>query len=284
LGLINALTLEQISAGAPLPRYPKLILDGDPHIYLRVNEQSGATVARDFATADGSQPGTYRNDPSLEAPGIILNLGTDDTAVQLDGIDDHVDIMDPADPTAYTIEAWVKPESVANQNILVRTSGAGPTTHWSHQLRINNGKVEHYLYDGGERRVAGITDLVPGEWYHIVGVAENSALMRLYVNGVLEGVPVPIGIMCTGGDRWMLGSNSGHGMSFFSGTLDEVALYNRLLSEDEILSHYEVGRIPEPGMLALLGIGAFVLARRRRRRRQALRHLEQITAPDFLRR
>jgi hypothetical protein len=186
------------------------------------------------------------NNGTMQDNAFINSSGKFGKAVQLDGSGDNVSVMDAAEPNAYTLSAWVKPNDVTSVNIIVRTPTGGPTSGWSHQLRITSGsKFEHYLYDYvSGKSVTGKTTAVAGNWYHVAGVAENSGNMRLYVNGKEEGNSLTIGNLWTGGDRWYIGSNSGTGgsaMGYFNGLIDEVAIYNRSLSEDEILNHYRLG-------------------------------------------
>lgn len=151
-------------------------------------------------------------------------------SVRFDGVDDQVSAPEPVIPTAYTLSTWVRLEEIRPCSLLVLTSSAGPTTHWSHQLRLTaDGHFEHYTFDGGFNLVTSTTIAEPGRWYHLVATAENGAPSRLYVNGVEEGTPDAVGTLWTGGTLWVLGSSSGHTPSFFKGWVDEVAIWHDVL-------------------------------------------------------
>ncbi|MFH1883134.1 MAG: LamG domain-containing protein [Planctomycetota bacterium] len=162
-------------------------------------------------------------------------VGKFEQALEFDGTDDFVNLPYTSDPTVYTISAWVKPVRISPASIVVRTSDAGPTTHWSHQLRIqSSGVFEHYAWDGSERRVLGTTVIKAGTWYSVVLVATNNGDVRLYVNGQEEGTATTIGTLWADGDRFLVGSNSGHEMGWFEGVVDDLRIYDKVLSAAEI--------------------------------------------------
>lgn len=175
--------------------------------------------------------------PTAGAPG---RLGK---ALRFDGANDLVTVMDPPDPTAYTVEMWVRPAVGASTGLIARTNSYGTGSEWSHQLRINSaGKFEHYTFDGNGRSVVGTSVVVPGLWYHVAAVATSNGPMRLYVNGHEEGAAASVGNLWTGGDRWVVGA--GWGLSAgqpLNGYADEVAIFNRVLSAQEIYDHYRRG-------------------------------------------
>ncbi|MDH5701030.1 MAG: LamG domain-containing protein, partial [Nitrospirota bacterium] len=162
-------------------------------------------------------------------------VGKIDQALEFDGTDDYVNLPYTSDPIAYTISVWIKPAGMSPSSIVVRTSNAGPTTHWSHQLRIDSsGVIEHYAWDGSERRVLGTTAIEVDTWYSLVAVATNNGDVRLYVNGREEGNATTIGTLWADGDRFLVGSNSGHGMGWFEGVVDDLRIYDTAMSAAEI--------------------------------------------------
>src|SRR6185295_11272922 len=150
--------------------------------------------------------------------------------------DDYMEIMDAVSPSSYTISAWIKLDTVRSCSILVRTDGCGPGCSWSHQLRIAAGNVfEHYTYSSmGEQHLVGTTVPIAGQWYHVCGVAADGGMMRLYVNGVEQGVAQPLGALWSAGDRWELGTPSGQIPFSFDGLMDDVAIWHVALTPIQV--------------------------------------------------
>ncbi len=59
--------------------------------------------------------------------------------------------------------------------------------------------------------------------------------MRLYVNGKEDGASIDTaGTLWGSGDRIYVGSNSGHGMGWFKGLVDDMRIYDRELSAAQV--------------------------------------------------
>ena len=155
--------------------------------------------------------------------------------IEFDGVS-HFVHLPSANPSAYTITLWVRPARTDAASVIVRTSSSGQTTHWSHQLRINpQGVFHHYLWVGSERNVAGTTLVEADEWYHVAIAAANNGPMHLYVNGEEDATSIDVADTLWGdGDRYYVGSNSGHGMGWFQGVVDDVQIYDSILTAEEI--------------------------------------------------
>jgi regulation of enolase protein 1 (concanavalin A-like superfamily) len=178
----------------------------------------------------GTANGTFVGGTAAYEPGQIAQ------AISFDGVDDYVNIPSTTNPAIYTISAWVKPAKTSSVAVITRTDASGPTTSWSHQLRINaSGQFHHYLWVGAERNIPGTTAIVPDTWYHVVISAQNNGPMRLYVNGQEDAPSISTaGTLWATGDRIFVGSNSGHGMGWFKGLVDDLRIYDRELSAAQI--------------------------------------------------
>jgi hypothetical protein len=78
-----------------------------------------------------------------------------------------------------------------------------------------------------------------GPWYHVVGVKYGSNIL-IYVNGVYESTVAEPPIYDTDVADLLIGANKTEG-AYLNGNIDEVMLYNRALSAQEIAAIYQAG-------------------------------------------
>ena len=77
-----------------------------------------------------------------------------------------------------------------------------------------------------------------GEWVHVIATHDNR-VMRLYLNGRLVGSLDRPGALVSSGNRLCLGAYSpGDPAHAFQGVLDEVRLYDRALTPEEVAARY----------------------------------------------
>lgn len=213
------------------------------------NQQFTITFQSNSAGAKTSKLVFLHNGPaqsdtvSVNATNSFGAQGTAGQMIQFDGVDDYLNIPDATHPTAYTIEAWVKFNTISAQNVIVRTDASGPSATFTHQLVLNAaGKFAHYTFFGTSNNVVGTTTVVAGQWYHVAITAQNSGMMRLYVNGVEEGTAQSVsGTLWASGTRWMVGinSNSYEGSAgYFNGSMDELRIWNTARTASQIQSSY----------------------------------------------
>jgi len=268
--VVISISIATFSAATVQAAYVDVVQADNPHGYWRLGEGSGTTAYNQVGYPTGEN-GTYLNTPALATTGIPGAGG--DTAVNFDGSNDFVRILDSHDPTDYALEAWVNVDTLpaAWANFVMRTD-SGELNAFSHILQVlSDGTFRHYTYASGGKSVDSTTLAVPGQWYHVVGVfhpgTSGTGYMSIYVNGTREGhSPGTFSNPWAGGDRWLLADSHAAG-PYFDGTIDEAAVYHDVLAESDIQEHYAVG-IPEPSTFTLTALGLLgLLAFGRRRRR-----------------
>lgn len=133
----------------------------------------------------------------------------------------------------FTIEGWVKPAAGKGTRRSLIAKGDG--TNFSYHLELTpDNKLAFY---NGRTWYTAVTDVMPGNWYHVAATLTHNTL-NLYVNGieqvfnnvqpgVLTASPVTFG-------AW----SATYGYPYY-GLMDEMKLYDGVLSAQDILTHYQ---------------------------------------------
>jgi hypothetical protein len=161
-------------------------------------------------------------------------------ALQFDGRRSHVSVPSSAslDITGpLTIAAWVKPtahEGVARG--LVEKWDGLPVGKVGYFLRLNGRDQIHFVIGvqtGPDVEIAGQKPVPAGVWTSVAAVFDGTTL-KVYSNGALDrSVPCTTKPQtCTAALK--IGMAGGGGGHYFPGTVDDVRVYNRALSADEI--------------------------------------------------
>ena len=164
----------------------------------------------------------------------------------------HTDALNPAN--SLTVEAWVfLPAIVAGDQKLVAKFGDSPNND-AYQLSISNG-WPYFLVKlaSGWAGLGAPGTLAPNQWHHLVGVFDGT-VCRLGVNGEFTQVSVSMpGTITPSTATLRLGSGGDAlgGAARLAGTIDEVRIWNRALTQEEI-RHKMTERLAgtEPGLVA----------------------------------
>ena len=177
----------------------------------------------------GTNNGTPQNGATF-APGFVGQ------AFSFDGVDDRIDVPASAalDLTVFTVEAWIKPNSVGTTSIIVDKEVAGSINYYLALLTDN--KVQIDFFDGQHRSVDSDVACQAGSWCHVAGTYDGATL-KVYVNGTpagslsYAGTP-PVGQPLYIGRRF-------NNTFPFNGLIDEVDIYGRALSDAEVKNIYD---------------------------------------------
>lgn len=147
--------------------------------------------------------------------------------------------------TSMSISAWVNPGTVTMQRVCSRASTATATEIFGLDIYQQNARmILGYSYRGGflntqtlyaENTCAG-GSVPSGTWSHVVGTWDG-ANMRVYVNGVLVNTTARTAALLTSTNPLSIGADWQSNMQvseFFDGSMEDLRLYNRALSANEI--------------------------------------------------
>jgi fibronectin-binding autotransporter adhesin len=225
-GAGNTVINGQISGGGSSVNYPTTMSSTANLLdYWRFNETSGTTVA---STGSGLHNGTLVGGPTLNAASQNAQLGT---AIQFNGSSQY--ITTAAANTmglngSFTAMAWVNANNLSGDRTIFGTDAASANTGL--HLIIRGGKPHFGFYSND---TGGNATLSTGTWYHLVWRFDSgTGTQSMFVNGVLDsstaGHAAFAGTGVVNIGRW----NSGN---YFSGSMDEPAIFNRALSNAEVL-------------------------------------------------
>jgi len=97
-----------------------------------------------------------------------------------------------------------------------------------------------FLFNGdpeGSTWVSVNQNLTPGEWYHVAGTFDGTTI-RCYLNGIETDTNLLSAIKS--GNATLFIGQDGWG-NIFNGIVDELKIYNRALTVDEVQADYEAG-------------------------------------------
>lgn len=150
---------------------------------------------------------------------------------------------------SITVEAWVKPTN--NDEMYQRVVEQGGALNYTgFDLELNVSSTKHTarfnLWKGSQTGVDSESSIPLGVWTHIIATYEksgNDSTIKMYVNGILENTIVSSGVVMAEpvGDLFIGRSGSVGDPSFLFGSLDEIKIYNRALSADEVRDNFQTG-------------------------------------------
>jgi hypothetical protein len=203
--------------------------------YWKLDEGSGITAFDSVGTNDG----TLVNGPDWKTGQVGGALEFYQS--------DYVSIPDDAslNPSYITVEAWIYPTSYGYyRSIVAKRYYSGwsyPYNSYILCLRQNTANPAFAVAVDGKTANAVSEDAVSMDaWSHLVGTYDGETI-KIYVNRVLVGTNTElIGSI----DKRSYPLYIGHTVStnnYYYGKIDEVAIYNRALTPEEIQQHYQNG-------------------------------------------
>jgi alpha-tubulin suppressor-like RCC1 family protein len=191
--------------------------------------------------------------------GVTFTNGVVDQAFSFDGTNGFVQVPNaPAlDPSNLTIESWIKFNSLdspgsaqVGEQYLVFKQNSRSVNQGSFEgyslIKYRTGGSDYFFFEvtsasGSSAYVIAPQAIQTKVWYY-VAAERGSNYIQLYVNGQFGGQATVTFPQNYGTNSLFFGTSGQSGWDRkLAGDLDEISLYNRALSSNEILAIYNAG-------------------------------------------
>ena len=209
-----------------------------PTAQYKMNDNAANTTVTDSM---GFHDGTAQQNTSA-----LTTAGKINTALDFNGTTDYVSI--PDDPNLnfganqdFSINVWVKTTQVAASNVwpVIVSKEDRISTRNGYNINLHNGTTDSRwhlnIYVAGTiYRAYGSSDIADGEWHMLTAIRSGSTLYT-YQDGVYANQAAASSANVTKAIPLNIGrSPGGTSDSYFSGQIDEVRIYRKALSQNEI--------------------------------------------------
>lgn len=173
-------------------------------------------------------------------------------ALQFDEIDNYVLVPDNAShrfgaAQDFSVAAWVRARPIGGSYAgVVGRKLSRATNRLGYLISHENGLARFYISDGVDEVFMDSTTVIDDyEWHHVLTTVSRLGNATLYVDGVAEGAPQSVsavGDIDGGGVDLTIGDIGFTGQPF-NGLIDDVRVYNRVLTSSEAKQLFNLGQL-----------------------------------------
>ena len=164
------------------------------------------------------------------------------SALEFNGVSDFANVSSPGSglvDKAVSVEAWIQS---AGNNVNANLVFAGPES-LDYGIWIQGGRFFAGIWnsDGAQYSVVSPSGPTPGQWYHVAMTCDfnTDKTVKLYIDGKLISTSPAVGTAIRSAHTTIDIGGRTPNASYFNGIIDDVKIYNRALSEEEIRKPYE---------------------------------------------
>jgi hypothetical protein len=220
------------------------LTDDNTLYYSLDNSTVTGTNVEDLSSEENNGTKKAVGEPIQDSNGLIFE------ANDFDGTDDYIRtsaLSELQGAETWSISTWFNTDSLSPgaSDIILSNSDGGDRL----AIGIEDSEVVVAMYDGaswatqcGGNGCEADTTLSTGTWYHLVVVNTGWNNFKIYLNNIDQSMSgEAIANAGTSGDFGIGAIHDGAWSSFFNGKIDEVAVYNKTLTTDEIEELYNSG-------------------------------------------
>jgi hypothetical protein len=171
-------------------------------------------------------------------------FGVPSSAYSFDGLSDYITIPDfpQADANAHTMSLWIEAKAWTirgpkiYEDFLDKDNAVAGQRQWVCQ-GMQSGQIRCAVFTSeGEYDLDSISQLQTNQWYHVVTTWDGTN-ESVFINGLYDSSTPAPGSLVQASAPVTIGANPGF-YQFFDGKIDQVRIYDRALSSNEVTQLY----------------------------------------------
>ncbi len=157
-------------------------------------------------------------------------------SMQFDGVDDYIDTGGTSTVTDTSISFWVKGPLSGSLGYIVGSDYVGLYSKFGKTAPANPDIYMHHPTPGW---VSIVSDVFDDTWHHIVVTLDSTiGEIKSYKDGVPNTTVTVAALIGLPANITTIGSYTGGGSQWLEGMLDEVAVFDYVLTEPQALDIY----------------------------------------------
>ncbi len=193
--------------------------------------------------ASGNGRNGFVNGPALTAD----RFGQQNSAYSFDGMD-YIETRGMPSLSSYTISAYVKDANLSDEGRIFSNGDWGEVFKGSIDLLVY-GASPAILNQTGSSQVEYWSDqVITSDWTHVVATYDDSThIAKIFINGVevighyQRGNSLPTPNQNPIYNFYIGRNGGGSAIKYFTGSMDDLRIYNRALSGTEVQQLYSLG-------------------------------------------
>jgi hypothetical protein len=148
-------------------------------------------------------------------------------------------------PQNFSISVWFKTTTGGGLLVGFGSSRTGSSGNHDRCLYMNNsGKIYYGIWPGVVKTINTATAYNDGNWHHAVATTSTTNGSNLYIDGVLQATDATMTTSQSYTGYWRIGYDSVNGWTsqptnfYFTGSLDDIAVYNTALTAAQVGAAY----------------------------------------------
>lgn len=211
-------------------KYHELVLESNPFAYWPLTDAVGSTSVAELVTGDNG----------LVQGGVIFGVPDPwgfPEAARFDGTTGYVvdSVRRANQPQVFTVECWYRTTDATGAMVEFNTAQVVAGTY-TPDLYMLGSKLSGRMFGaGGSHILSDPNTSVDGNWHHGAFTVDSTTLLSIYRDGQLVISGQQSGLQQVFSGFWHIGNGQVNG--FVAADIAHVAVYSRVLSAAEILSH-----------------------------------------------